>query len=169
MKKIILGLLLAGSMLALFSCKKDSNPYYVKIKKDGNWTNYPQVAGELGPDLLDPSLTDLGIRGQTTDGKEVFDIAVQVPSTTFNTGTYRSDQYPQCQVIFDIIQQDGTSLRDFRIEDATGLPPSLYSVTITEITDQTLRGTFTGNYLVDALSDQVMNLTEGEFYVKRLR
>ncbi|HEY5371912.1 MAG TPA: hypothetical protein VIJ75_23260 [Hanamia sp.] len=49
-----------------------------------------------------------------------------------------------------------------------------YIVTITSITPTQIKGTFTGNYLYDdSNSDDpdggIVNITEGEFQVKRVR
>ena len=46
---------------------------------------------------------------------------------------------------------------------------SKYIVNVTSITSTELRGTFTGNYLYDNFDQESLPITEGEFFVKRIR
>ena len=173
MKPKLLHLLLFASIVfTAFSCKKDDakSDYFFKITKDGVETSYPIVAGELGPDLADPSFTDLGIRGQSENGNDILDLTIQVTGKTFSTGTYSSDN-PDYQVIFSYLVKSGNSLSNYDISDATGRAPSKYIVTITSITSDEITGNFTGNYLYDDFSTSagIFEIPKGSFHVKRIR
>ena len=55
-------------------------------------------------------------------------------------------------------------------EPSPGRPDPLYVVTITSITDKEIKGTFTGNYITSIEDDtKVLEITEGEFFVPRVR
>ncbi len=173
MKKTIFYLLfLFSASLFFVSCKKEKNnndAYFVKIKKDGTWLSFPSVAGELGPDLLDASHTNLGVTGVTTDNKERFDLIIQVEGANLTTGVYNSlnsSSYVDIQYTFI---DNTASVFNYMIDNAPDKPESSYSVTITEITATTIKGSFTGNYLSDGMNDLTTEITEGEFYVKRVR
>ena len=167
--------LLGIVLLFTTSCKKESKndgntDYYVKIKKNGAWVSFPAVAGELGPDLGNSALIDLGVTAASTNGNERFDLTVQLSGTTFPIGTYTSDN-PNYQTDVTFVLDNAADLSYYDIGDAPNLAPSKYTINITAITAETLTGTFTGNYLYDSFANTgaVVNITEGEFYVKRIR
>ncbi len=70
-----------------------------------------------------------------------------------------------------IILQNGSSFSNYDISDAPGMLPSKYIFNITSITTTDITGTFTGNYLYDSFgsSASTLDITEGEFNVKRVR
>lgn len=167
-------LLLACSMLFLFSsCKKDGSDYYFKIKKNGTWMEYKDVAGEYGPDLADPSYTGLVVRGQNGDATEIFDIAIQNEASSIPNGNYASDNFTSTYyVIADLFIQNGSDLHNYDISDAPSMAPSKYVITISSITNDAITGSFTGNYLYDdfaTTNPETIAITEGEFKVKRIR
>ena len=173
MKKSIchLAFLLLVSLI-LVSCGKDKNAedsYFVKIKKDGTWISFPSVSGELGPDLFNASYTNLGIAAVTTDRKERFDLIIQVEGSNFATGVYKSLQSSSSVNIQYTYIDNSSSVFDYMIDNTPGRPQSSYTVNINEITSTSIRGNFTGNYLSDVMHDGVLEITEGEFYVKRVR
>lgn len=171
-------LLLLLLIVVAASCKKDSTPSdndsYVKFKLNGSSVTYKGL-GELGPDLGDASKTDLGVNGYSNDKKSSFSISIQIDGSDFKPGTYSSDQYPQYYMIVDfLLTPDPSTAKYYDITDALDKDPSKYIVTITSITPTQIKGTFTGNYLYDdSNSDDpdggIVNITEGEFQVKRVR
>ena len=167
--KLLGGLLLAIVMVTAFSCKKDSDTpnSYVKIKKNGTWVTYNGL-GELGPDLGDPTKTNLGVSATNSNQSETFDFVIQLNGTSFPTGTYTSGSLFPNIIMSLILNANTASLVYHDINDAPGRAPSQYSITITSITDTYLSGTFTGNYLSDG-GTEVVEVTEGEFHVKRVR
>lgn len=165
-------------IIVFASCKKDSSPSnndsYIKFKLNGNWVTY-KALGELGPDLGDATKTDIGIDGYSDDKKNGFSISIQIDGSDFKTGTYSSDQYPEYYMIVDyLLNPDPSTAKYYDITDAPSKDPSKYIVTITSITPTQIKGTFTGNYLYDDSNSTdpdggIMNITEGEFQVKRVR
>jgi hypothetical protein len=160
------------AIVSFFSCKKDSSSsdYYVKFKLNGNWVTWKKVvAGELGPDLADPTKTDFGVTANDDAINNVLDISIQVNSTNFATGSYDSDNSNYWVVVSYMKDANTANMKLFDITDAPSQPPSKYIVNVTSITPTELKGTFTGNYLSDWNTGEMMNITEGEFFVKRLR
>jgi hypothetical protein len=170
MKINYLKLLLLLMVISFFSCKKKSdNDYFVKLKINGTWVTWKTVAGELGPDLADPSKTDLGVTGNDDAMKDVFDLSIQIDGSNFTTGSYDSDNGNYWVIVSYAKNAGAANSQYFDISSVSGQPDSKYIVNITSITDKDIRGTFSGNYLSEFISDEMLNLTEGEFFVRRLR
>ncbi len=169
MKNGVLTLLIA--LLFLAGCKKNSNDpdYYVKLKINGTWVTWKTVAGELGPDLANPAKTDFGITANDDALQTIFDISIQVDGANFNTGTYSSDNLNYWVVVNHMTNANTANMKLYSIGDATGRPVSKYVINVTSITSTELKGTFTGNYLYDHSDDQTIDITEGEFKVRRVR
>jgi hypothetical protein len=176
MKKLLLYSSLLMLMISGVSCKKDSDDtpdYYFKFKLDGNWVTYKTVAGEFGPDLGDPTLTDLVVTAWSDDQKDIFSMSIQVDGPNLPTGSYDSDNSAYWATMDWMNHANTADMRSFGIEDEPTMAPSKYTFKITSITDKELRGTFTGNYLYDPWgndpNDAVRHVTEGEFVTKRIR
>lgn len=170
MKHGVLTLLIA--LLFLAGCKKDNNDdpdYYVKLKINGNWVTWKTVAGELGPDLANAAKTDFGVTANDDGLTQVFDLTIQVDGPNFTTGTYTSDNTNYWVFISHVTGANTSNMKFYSIEDAANRPSSKYTVNVTSITATELRGTFTGNYLYNSTDDQTIDITEGEFKVKRVR
>lgn len=170
MKINYLKLLLLLTAISFFSCKKKSdNDYFVKLKINGNWVTWKTVVGELGPDLADASKTDLGVTANDDAGKDVFDLSIQIDGNNFTTGSYDSDNGNYWVIVSYAKNAAAANSQYFDISSVGGQPDSKYIVNITSITDTEIRGTFSGNYLSEFISDDMLNLTEGEFFVRRIR
>ena len=155
--------------LSFFSCsKKSDNDYFVKLKINGNWVTWKTVIGELGPDLANASKTDLGVTANNDASTDVFDLTIQINGSNFTTGTYASDNLSYF-VFISYSKDVTTNAKFYDLEDAPTGPSSKYTINITSITDTELRGTFTGNYLYSNMADESINITEGEFFVRRAR
>ncbi len=77
--------------VSTFSCSKKSDSSgdsYVKFKLNGEWVTYDGL-GELGPDLGNATLTDLGVTGTSKDRKNTFDISIQIKGSDFKNRTLR--------------------------------------------------------------------------------
>ena len=147
------------------SCKKESNDYYVRLTKNGAQVNYTLTGGEVTPDPAANKI-NLGIRGQTDNASEVFDLTIQVNGNSFSPGTYDSDNTSYTTVI-DYSLPSGSGLENYRIDDAATGAPSRFIVTISSITDKYISGSFTGNYLTN-FAGTSLPLTKGEFNVERV-
>lgn len=165
-------------VFAITSCKKEANKdnidSYLKFKMNGQWITY-QAVGELGPDLMTPSKTDLGVTGWSDDKTTTFDLSIQIDGSDFKTGSYSTDDSRYYMVInYLYFPADVSKVRNYENEDAYGKEPCKYTIKITSITPDRIKGTFTGNYLYDYFHDDdpdggILNITEGEFHVKRIR
>ncbi|MBC8032979.1 MAG: hypothetical protein H7Y03_02455 [Chitinophagaceae bacterium] len=165
------GLLLIAFALLTSSCKKDNEDkkenYYVKIKIDGTWVTWTKVAGELGQDLGDATKTNLTIAGSDDASKTVFDFSLQVEDTKISIGTYKSvDYFMPISYVTGAGTSDPTFYTDSYIDSGGD---SEYTLTLTSITDKTVSGKFTGNFLVDLNNEKTIDITEGEFVVPRIR
>lgn len=175
MKKTLHFTLLIAILLitGLNSCKKESNndtsngsEYYLKFKKNGNWITWKNALCELGADLDDNTKTDFGFQGASDDNAEGFGISFQVEGASIPQGTYHSDDYFM-PIDYTISQNNHTT---WYSDHTSGEPASSYSVTLSSINSTTIKGSFTGNFLVNDDDDaDKLNITEGEFFLKRIR
>jgi hypothetical protein len=169
MKKNVLLIVAATLTIGLSSCSKsDSSPStYLKAKINGNWVTFNNALSELGPDLGDPSKIDLGVSATNSAGSEILDFAIQSDSQ-IGVGTYASDD-PRYFITMSYLKNANVDPIDYDISDVSNRPSSRYTITITSITDKEIRGTFTGNYLSEFITENVQEVTEGEFAAPRIR
>lgn len=172
MKKIFFTLFSVICLLlsSLTGCKKDTakandNPeYYLKFKLNGNQVTWTNALSELGADLDDNTKTDFAFQGTSNDMKESFGISFQVDGLSLKEGSYSSDDYFMSG-IYTISQNNSTTWYDFSYNE----PHSKYTITLTAITPAAIKGNFNGNFLADSESDKTIAITEGEFFLKRIR
>jgi hypothetical protein len=109
---------------------------------------------------------NLVISAQSTDGKQRFDITVQKVGTTFAIGEYDSDNL---DMDITLTKNFGTpSAEYYRFGyNATFTNYSHFKIKLTSITADRIQGSFVGNFLVNQLTGTVLEVTEGEFSVKR--
>lgn len=169
MKRLLLISLVASIVLA--SCKKgnDTPDSYLKLKINGAWVTWKSALGELGPDLADPSKTDLGLTATDDAQKDIFDFTIQVDGNNFQTGTYMSDNPAYLMVMSYYRDANAANSNFFDIATAPSMPESKFIINITSITSSHIEGNFNGNYLYDSFDDVMLGLTEGEFRVRRIR
>jgi hypothetical protein len=160
---------LVVSFLFIGCSKKTDSKYFVRFKLNGNWVTMKNVLGEIGPDLADPDLLDFGINGNSEDHKEIFDISLQTGSDHFEVGkVYNSeDWFMPVGYTTDVNGNDMQSYDNFNGKDGMDFP--YFTLTFTVITDKEVKGTFTGNYLYDYFDEELVTVTEGEFYAPRIR
>src|SRR5262249_55809529 len=97
-----------------------------------------------------------------------FSLAIQV-NGSFVPGTYEtnngSGNYP---VIADyFLDQGQPGERDYTIDNAPNSASGYFTVTITSIDDNVVKGTFSGNYLYDGIYNESIVVTDGSFIAKR--
>ncbi|MFT3747579.1 MAG: hypothetical protein QM768_04655 [Agriterribacter sp.] len=172
MRKIILFALTTISILAfvLTGCKKEANntgdtEYYLKFKINGSWVLWTNAVAELGADLDDATKTNFAFQGTSDDMRESFGISLQVDGTSLTEGTYSSADYFMPGG-YSVTRNSSTSWYDLSDSE----PLSKYYITLTVMEPGAIKGSFTGNFFVntDDENDKVA-ITEGEFYLKRLR
>ena len=178
--------LIASVTIICFSCKKSSSPsttnnttntnntttppspYYLKILKNGTWVNYGTPLGTVGADEGDATYQDLEVEG-AIGSNDIFDLDIQILSSTFPTGNYSTDSTANNMDIDETVIS-GNNAFDFGLGSSPdSTKASSYLVKITGITSTAITGTFTGNYLVNGFgNDSVITVTQGQFNVKRV-
>lgn len=165
----IFTLALALLTIVFSSCKKEGasdSKYYVKFKKNGTWITWTRALSELGPDLADDSKTNLGITGYSKNANEQINLTIQVGGPVLGTGVYKSDDY--FMPVFYI--ENTPELNFYTQRDEGGIDDSKYTITITSITDKSISGHFTGNYLENSMEENdLIEITEGQFVAERVR
>lgn len=172
MKKITsLYLLIFCSLyFSISSCKKDpvnNDPeYYVKFKMNGSWITWKDGLAELGPDLIDNTKTNFSFVSNSPDDSQLFSISFQVDDPDISQGSYSSDEY---FMPIDYSTGSGSNMKWYSMQ-INQMPYSFYTVTLSDITDITVKGHFTGDFLVNT-SDKTdkVSITEGSFFLKRIR
>ena len=169
MKKNLLVILTIALAYSFSSCSKsnDTPSHYLKAKINGNWVTFNNALSELGADLGDPSKIDLGVTANNQAQTEIFDFTIQ-SDNDIHVGTYASDD-PAYYVDMGYMKNINSDPLDYGNYDVQNRPPSKFIITITSITDKEIRGTFTGNYLSDFITEEVQEVTEGEFAAPRVR
>jgi len=169
MKKQFLLILTIVFAYFFSSCSKSNSApgNYVKVKINGNWITYNNALSDLGPDLGDPSKIDLTVTANNQAQTEIFDFSIQ-SDNQITTGSYASDD-SRYYIDVDYMKNINSDLKDYGNYDVSNRPPSKYTITITSITDKEIKGTFTGNYLSDYTTEEVQEVTEGEFAAPRVR
>lgn len=149
------------------SCKKDSETSsYIKFKMDGNWVTWKDILGEI---VTQPggNQTDFDFSAHSVGVTEAFALGIQV-NGNMSTGTYTPDNS-----FLSLNYTKNANTSNFTSYTGGGIlggPDTRYEITITSITDKTLKGHFTGSYLRNISDDNdLVKITEGEFVVPRTR
>jgi len=161
--------ILAIGLVSIFfvSCKKSNTGevYFLKTKIEGNWVTFGDATFSLTANPSDNSLTDL----QITAGTETNNFSIfATSSNSYTPGAYNTGSTSPYVLQVSLFKEENNYLKVFgSTGPGTGTDP-LYTVTITSITANEIRGTITGNYLYDSYDAESINVTEGEFVaVKR--
>ncbi len=167
MKKLLFFLLLAA-FFGLTGCKKDTTDpegYFLKLKINANEVTWKSVLTELGPDLADNTKYNFGLTGTSPDTKQTFSLDFQVKSGTITTGSYSSRNYFMPVDYID----ESNGMKWFSMQENKE-PYSVYTITISSITETAIKGTFEGNFLVNDLDEtEKAAITEGSFSARRIR
>jgi hypothetical protein len=163
--------LLALCSLFLISCKKDSSgesTYYVKFKMNGNWITWQKAMGEVANDPSNPNQTGFTLSAQNDANTELLNIGVTVNSNSLATGTYSPDN---SFLSLSYMKNVNTSnITTYTGGGFLGGGDTRYEVTITAVTDKVVKGSFTGTFLRNMADDtDIVNITEGEFVLERVR
>jgi hypothetical protein len=111
-----------------------------------------------------PNQTELSIKAENSGLTEY--IIISLGGTTISTGTYDTDNQSQIAISIAYVTQYTTSPRVHKVEP-NAVASSRYIVKITSITATEIEGSFTGNFLYDSANNVSLNITEGQFKVKR--
>lgn len=164
MKKIItLSMLL---LLLVVSCKKDtstktitpSGQYYLKFKLNGTQKQYTGLTtGLIGTPSSPDGCDIIGYTGGTQAVGVTIAVIDNAPITTNKT-------YTQAVGVFTYVDEAGIAYSAGSIFASTS-----FNMTITEITTDHVKGTFTAVLQKEGTPIQYANATEGQFYVNRLQ
>ena len=152
-----------------FSCSKDSsddNGYYFKFKMNGNWITWKEALADVA---TQSGQTNFNFSARNEGATEYIYMLIN-PNNGGNLvpATYTPDNsLLKVSYVKHISTTDFTNYSD----DAFGSPADTrYEVTITSVTDKTIKGSFKGNYLTnDFNANDKLNITEGEFSLQRIR
>lgn len=154
----------------LFSCllasctKQEDLQYFLKLKINGKDITWRQVQGELGPDQGDVSKTSFILTANNDKQTESFDLAIKIPAPVMGANTYPSDMY---FIPISFTKDAGGDIKSYQSGDVAGALDPMYTVELTSITENVIRGRFTGNYLVNPSTNEVLVITEGNFALPR--
>jgi hypothetical protein len=163
---------LATAILFL-SCKKDSglsnaeSGYYLKFKMKDQWILWRVVTSDIATDPDNEGENDLVIAGQADDNSAALQLRIQMNGgAPITAGDYSSDDRHMPILYLKLTPE----FQAYSIGSATGMENAKYVVTISSITDSTVSGHFSGNYLENKLvPDDIVQITEGQFNMLRER
>lgn len=157
------GIIMMAVLMAAFAtgCKKDENgsSYYVKFKAAGNPITYSQQSSEVATFDVVGSQYHCAISGAYADAS--------ISIGLFDTTAIVAKTYDGLTVLDSSYATIGTTVsynNGNGITYSSGIVPAM-TVTVSEITADYVKGTFSGH--VAATSGADIAITEGEFYVKR--
>jgi hypothetical protein len=159
-------------LTSVSSCKKSQSSqnsnYYIKFKINDSLVTWNNVICELGPDFIDSANTDFTMNSADKDTVDALSLSAQVIGN-LPIGSYASNA-SNTVVFADFYTSFNTPNEiDYDIDDANGLPQSVFTINITSITPTVIKGTFTGNYLTDLFSGGgSVAITAGEFVSPRI-
>jgi hypothetical protein len=160
-----------ASAILFLSCTKSSglsnaeSGYYLKFKIKDEWVLWRVVASDVADDPDNEGATDLVIAGQADDNSAALQLRIQMDGP-ITAGEYSSDERHLPILYLKLTPE----FQSYTLGASTGLANSKYVVTISSITDSTVSGRFTGNYLENKLvPDDIVQITEGQFNMLRAR
>ena len=117
-----------------------------------------------------PTLTKQGLpyRLKIDASTELFNIGVTANSSSLATGTYSPDN---SFLSLSYMKNVNTSnITTYTGGGFLGGADTRYEVTITAVTDKVVKGSFTGTFIRNMADDtDIVNITEGEFVLERVR
>ena len=133
---------------------------------NGNWITWKEALADL---VTQSGQTEFSLSSRNPSATEYIYMLIN-PNNGGNLvpGTYTPDNsLLKVSYVKHISTTDFTNYSD----DAFGSPADTrYEVTITSVTDKTIKGSFKGNYLTnDFNANDKLNITEGEFSLQRIR
>ncbi len=163
-------LLLLITASTLFSCSgKDKQlapykpDYYFRFKVDDSLITHKGLAWcSLKPNFSNPSVYDFLMSSSTNTSVMTF--ALQ-KNTEITRGTYTVDADP-ASINAEYYLVDGWVMYSL---NTLMMPPAPFSISITEIDEKYIRGTFTGNYMYNEARTDSFRISAGEFLVRRTK
>jgi hypothetical protein len=158
------------SFFMLTGCTKknasdDKPKYYLSFKlNDSNIKHNFPTYSSLKANATIPGTYEFMISSNSDDHKNNFVFNV-FRAGSIPTGTYTTNDN-------DIADASLTLFNNLAIDKiysiyTTGRNPEYFSVTLTEITNNHFKGTFSGTYMFNDDRTDSVRITDGEFFVKR--
>jgi hypothetical protein len=163
----------AIAFLSFTSCSKDNNPdsgnYYMKLKVKGEWITLNTAFGDIEPVQGDPSMISFiaSCADETQNTRLTINLFTDGP--VLKTGTYRIEDADTELVLAYVKNAKSADPLFYSTDYYLGSGATIYDLTITSITDDVISGTFRGNYLLEAFTENPLELTEGEFRLRRAK
>ncbi len=179
-----IGMLILAASIFISGCTKNAtsennnNPnvvtgYYIKFKLNGTLVTYSENAtGHIstsGSGVNTSTEFGIGAFETLSTSSKVISILYQIPGASFPNGTYPLNPGTATNpfsVIYRLLATDPVQIGYLNINAPSGAACS-YTLFLTSISSTELAGTFTGNYLYNANTNATVNITDGEFKVKR--
>ena len=159
------------SFTLLISCSKDNNTenkpsYYLTFKLNNSPIkhNFPTYSS-LKPNTGFPGSYDFQLSSNSDDHKNNIVFSIHKVGA-INTGSYTTTDNSLIDVSYTVFN-NALGIEKVYSAYTTGHPPTSFSVTLTEITTNSFKGTFSGVYIYnDDRTDSVI-IKSGDFFVKR--
>jgi hypothetical protein len=172
--RYFLSLTLLSVLLITQACNKKyqdqpADNYEMTFMRDGISDTLITSYCTIKPNSLTASITDFTIDAHSKDFKINVGITIQM-NGIFNTGVYEtSAENNFYKVIANYYKDLGESgERIFTIDNDPEKPNGSFTITITSIDNNLVKGTFSCNYLYDRIHDETITITDGSFVARRL-
>ena len=152
--------------LFFFSCQKENvdSTNYFTAKIDNDWIQLNNAHYFIGTDAN--NLTTVEFFG--SDALKNFAIVLK-SSNGITPGTYVSnDSLSPAQFYINFTQNTGQYMQAFSTVTTNPNIQPVYTLTITSIGENEIRGKISGNYLYNATDDKSLNMTEAEFVAMKV-
>jgi hypothetical protein len=163
----------AIAFLSFSSCSKNDNPdngdYYMKLKVKGEWVTLNTAFGDIEPVQGDPSRIALIASCADETQNTRFTINLFVDGPVLKTGTYRIEDADTELVLAYVKNAKSADPLFYSTDYYLGSGATIYDLTITSISDNVITGTFKGNFLKEAFTENPIEVTEGEFRLNRAK
>ncbi|MBL7701511.1 MAG: hypothetical protein JNM14_04640 [Ferruginibacter sp.] len=147
--------------------------YYIKFKLNGTLVTYAvNATGHISTSTTGSgTTTEFGIGAFETLSASSKKISIlhQIPGSAFPTGTYALNPNSitnPFSVLYSLLATDPPQASYLNINTPVGAICN-YTLFLNSISSTELAGTFTGNYLYNANTNDTVAITDGEFKVKR--
>lgn len=164
-------LFFAFALISFSACKKDSGSnsgggYYIKFKRDGKEIKMTYSPQAVFADVSLIGLYNGTFEAFTSDGKTTMLIIIYDASPVAAGKTYTQDflstaSLPQAQLAYTDETTTGYSSGSTILN-----PDASTTVSISDLTDTYIKGTFSGKLLTSDYKGIKYTITDGEFYLK---
>ncbi|MFT4155888.1 hypothetical protein [Parafilimonas sp.] len=155
----------------LFSaCKKDSSgsssgDYYMKFKRDGTEIKMTYIPQAFFTDVSSIGLYNCSLEAFTSDGKTTLILMIYDPSAIAAGKTYMQDYFPSVAIVQAQMAYTDETATGYSSGSTISDPDAACIITISELTDTYIKGTFSGKLLTSDYNGIKYAITDGAFYL----